>query len=511
MPHIRTIFVLVTAFFLGMTACKDKNTLPTYPSGQETPLANAAFSPRVLLNGVQMQFTEMPYFRGSNLMVEAKPMLIALGYKVSWDSINHILTATRQATNTAGAQTIQIQHDVERALVNNAGIILPVKSELKSGKLMVMGRFLAEKGGAAIVEWDMDSESLQLYFYEVCDYGIYFYGVQPQNSDAVGAEKFVAGVANRFFDPSKPTIIYTHGWQLNGVKNKGREDFRLNGSGVDIQTHNYWIAQGWNVGIFQWVQLADDGGVPPPREAEAKIYDTQNTLSNFRWKNTNGNFQTPTISQNLMQLYATEYEKVFGNGYTGSKIHLMGNSLGGNLTMALLMELHQQQITPFPQRVTLIDPYWSLNLNQNQVNFPYGYTSAYIIAKDAAIFAAQQHNTAIEYYRTSIAGTVGSNDSLIAYTAFSHLGTDFTWNAVTKHTTPVRQYMWSYQFAPPIEIYRPNAFTNFTPTGNVAASAATPDSRIRELMGRTHYWNHVEGRNTVTPEDDKFEIREGLY
>ncbi len=505
--------ILPSCFLLSIImlswGCRDKSPSPLYP-GEQEPAGNSGFTPRVLINGNPITFAQNPYYSGSNLIADASTLLTALDYTFTWDSISQTLTAMRKTQNRAGAGTIRFKAGTDEVESDGAKVIIPVKAELKNGKLMVPARFTADKAGVAIIEWDEDSESLQGYYYEKCDYGIYFYGHQPSETDAVGAEKFITGQPNRFFDPAKPTIIYTHGWQLDGVKNKGREDFRLKGESIDIQTHNFWIEQGWNIGIFHWVQLADDGGVPPPREAESKIYDVNNNLSNFRWKNTKGDFQTPAYTQSLMELYAEEYAKAFGTGYTGGRIHLVGNSLGGNLTMALLMELHQQNITPYPQRITLIDPYWSLNLTSNDVTFPYGFNSAYDLSEDAAILAFEQHNTAIEYYRTSIAGYIGTNDSLIAHTAFTHFGTDYSWNALTKHTVPVRQYFWSFQFAPPAELYRPNAFTNFTPTGNVAASAATPDTRIRELTGNKNYWNHIDGRNTLSPEDDTFEIREGL-
>lgn len=508
-PTIYGVSGLIFSLMLIFSGCEDKNPDPEYPGAQE-PAGNSGYTPRILLNGDPLTFTHSPYYMGSNLMADASALLMALDYTIDWDSTSKVLTASSKTQNQAGAKNIKFTEGAEVAEINGAKIVLPVKAEVKNGKLMTPARFTADKAGVAILEWDKDSESLQGYYYEKCDYGIYFYGHQPDNTDATGAEKFISGQTNRFFDPAKPTIIYTHGWQLDGVKNKGREDFRLEGEGIDMQTHNYWIEQGWNVGIFQWVQLADDGGVPPPREAEAKIYDVNNSLSSFRWKNTKGELQPAVYTKSLMKLYAEEYEKLFGTGYTGGRIHLMGNSLGGNLTMALLMELHQQNITPYPQRVTLIDPYWSLNLTSSQVAFPYGFASAYDLSEEAAILAFGQHNTAIEYYRTSIAGYIGTNDSLIAHTAFTHYGTDYSWNAVTKHTVPVRQYLWSYQFAPPAEISRPNAFTSYTPTGNFAASAATGDARIRELTGNEYYWNHIDGRSTLSPEDDTFEIREGL-
>ena len=46
-----------------------------------------------------------------------------------------------------------------------------------------------------------------IYNPNVLSYGIYWFGADNQK------EKFVAGEANKFFDPAKPTHIFVHGWQ----------------------------------------------------------------------------------------------------------------------------------------------------------------------------------------------------------------------------------------------------------------------------------------------------------
>ena len=44
-------------------------------------------------------------------------------------------------------------------------------------------------------------------------------------------------------------------------------------------------------------------------------------------------------------------------------------------------------------------------------------------------------------------------------------------------------------------------------TGNVAASAATPNQRILDLMDSGYLWDQVEGRYTPSPSDDEFEFK----
>lgn len=518
--HIKSFYVVIL-FATWLMACGPKATpTPTniFAENQESALSGSSLAPRVLINGKIVGYGDstylLPYFVGENLMGDAAFLCQKLHYDLAYDALSQKWTATCKPQNFAGKKTLIFEKDKKEMMAEGNSYTMPMAAVEQNGKLVLPLRFLLQMSGCSIIDWDKDTHSLQSYFYEELDYGIYFYGKQTGNADATGCQKYVTGQENVFFDPSKPTIIYTHGWQLDGVKSKGREDFCLQNGDIDVQTQNFWIDLGWNVGIFHWVQLADDGGVPPPREPEAKIYDTQNKLSQMRWKRANGTFVTATSlvpSKTVRELYADEYQSIFGSNYTGGEIRLVGNSLGGNLTMAMLGELLQRNTTKYPQRVTLIDPYWSSNLTSQQVNFPYNFKNASEMATDAAQKLRSNHNTAIEYFRTSLAGLAGTNASLIAVTAFSHFGTDYSWNTITKHTAPVRQYFWSIAFAPPVEIYRPNAFTVFTTTGNVAASAATPHARILELMCNDKYWNHIEGRNTISPEDDKFEIRNGLY
>lgn len=53
------------------------------------------------------------------------------------------------------------------------------------------------------------------------DYGIYWYGKGNVS------EKFVPGQANKYFNPSKPIIIYVHEWQKDSQPNNKRESFNF--------------------------------------------------------------------------------------------------------------------------------------------------------------------------------------------------------------------------------------------------------------------------------------------
>lgn len=470
---------------------------------------------RVLVNGGILGWGitgyQPTYHVGNTLMVSAAELLKRLRYNTVWSAATQTLTAYR--TTNAGATTIVLRANSNIATVNGSSMQMPVSAALSNGVLMCPARFLADNGGSSIVEWDIDSQSLQVYFYEELDYGIYFYGSQANSStDAVGCQKYIPGQPNSFFDPTKPTIIYAHGWQKEGVNGKRREGFLLNEAGTYENTQNIWKQQGWNVAVFHWIQLADDDWGVMPRDTEKKIYDANSAGIGMRWKRSNGSWGTigGNPAANVTQLYAQEYNKVVAALSASAELRLIGNSLGGNLTMSLVRQLHlaNQRV---PVRLTLIDPYWDPNLSTSEIVLPAGFSNTKQVAA-ASGQIMKNRGVATEYYYTSLlAGGTGGNEELSKYTAFAQFWVDYSLNPITKHTAPVRQYMWSRAFAAPKELVDGGWFSGLQPTGNVALSANTSHARIREMMVENKYWKHIGGRSTPTPADDTFELETGFW
>jgi hypothetical protein len=134
------------------------------------------------------------------------------------------------------------------------------------------------------------------------NYGLswfYLNGTKEVKVDALdGNWKPAAGIPTAAYDPSHNTIIYFHGWQPNaqGV----RETFNWERPGTDprwdglpIETLTAWKNLGWNVGIFDWNQFADEGtwGAGPftipvvVSDAEAKIWSSNGPQKlRFRYK-----------------------------------------------------------------------------------------------------------------------------------------------------------------------------------------------------------------------------------
>src|SRR6056297_2566125 len=150
---------------------------------------------------------------------------------------------------------------------------------------------------------------------EHLDYGLYWYGYNNN------CEKFVSGQGNQYYDPSKPVVIYCHGWQ-NGTSVNGyaRENFHFVHGGADEFVHHSWLEKGWNVGVFYWNQFADESEVA---DAEAKIWSAYGPKG-MRYRLDDGTYSTTqspgtSIGNILYQQYV---QAVSGN--TSGKVRIAG-------------------------------------------------------------------------------------------------------------------------------------------------------------------------------------------
>ena len=122
------------------------------------------------------------------------------------------------------------------------------------------------------------------------DLGLYWYGKNGIS------EKYFSGYSNTFYDASKKTVIFAHGWQASSTgaayDEYGRPNFQFtsfywteDNFGNSSQYNNMhqftshtWIDQGWNTGIVYWTQFADepilsDGNFAGLYAAEGKIWN----------------------------------------------------------------------------------------------------------------------------------------------------------------------------------------------------------------------------------------------
>ena len=141
---------------------------------------------RILINGSIVGYNvagyQQPYVSTSgNLIAHIAELLKRYEYTVSF--ANNVLTATRSTQNTFGARSIKVTNGSATVSYTTSGgtntsVALPEPATIIGGSVFAPARVIAVLAGAAIAEWDADTKSLQTYYYEVNDYGIYFYGSQ---------------------------------------------------------------------------------------------------------------------------------------------------------------------------------------------------------------------------------------------------------------------------------------------------------------------------------------------
>ncbi|SHJ28327.1 Ig-like domain (group 2) [Clostridium cavendishii DSM 21758] len=323
------------------------------------------------------------------------------------------------------------------------------------------------------------------------DYGIYWYGMGNK------PYKFIPNQVNPAFDPSKPTIIYVHGWQPDYSIIKHRESFYFYGK----NSADEWIKNGWNVGVFYWNQFSDEINV---EDAEAKIW-TINSDKGMRWRKGDGTYDSSNvIRKNAAELFYDEYVKAL-NGYKGNEIRIAGHSLGSQMTIRLTKlisdNVDKGNISHelLPSRVALLDPYFS-NLGKSYINNKWTGD----VASDYIEKLIKDKNIPFEFYKSSAltGGITGDeNFKLREMCAYTEIRPLFHIQAqqIEKHYDGKYNYFCSYEGKPPIE------YVGLTPTGNVAASSKTPTLRIAEMMGGKYYWRQLSGRYTEASSDDTYQ------
>jgi hypothetical protein len=194
------------------------------------------------------------------------------------------------------------------------------------------------------------------------DVGLYWFGFNDQ------LQKATSSGASQFYDPSKPTMIYFHGWtgHLGGwtrickrLTTVCHPDMCPNGGGQFLA--DSWLKAGWNVGFFFWDQFADEVCV---REAEQKIwFDRQG--DGFRWKSFDvgsGLEESKVYEQpgvvSVADICMDVMKTALGN-FKGSQVRFVGHSIGAQLAVRCASLLHVENHVAAPQRLALLEPFFS--------------------------------------------------------------------------------------------------------------------------------------------------------
>ena len=118
-------------------------------------LAGAETSIRLVVDGVEVQTDVPPVLEAGRVLVPVRAVAEALGFEVAWDQ------ATRTATLTKGDKVIALTADKAEALVNGEVITLDVPATIRSDRMLVPVRFVAEQIGLN-VDWDQETKTVSV-------------------------------------------------------------------------------------------------------------------------------------------------------------------------------------------------------------------------------------------------------------------------------------------------------------------------------------------------------------
>jgi hypothetical protein len=402
----------------------------------------------------------------------------------------------------------------------------------------------------------VEGECVDVYPYAL-DIGFYFASVARITNDVpqIVWTKSCIGEHAASFDPTKPTQLGIHGLQPDSVVQNVR--FMINDTAdnpVFAGVVAGWLALGYNFGVFEWTQLADEP-LSNFMRAEGKINATDflaNTEYVYVDRNT-GLLAAPADAQkkSIIELLFDHY----ADHFTGDVLppRIFGHSLGAQVVVyftELLITMLNALNVVLPERIALLDPVFSSSSKPYLVGNACGLEISDVLGCYMQQITAR--GVAAELYRASFINrcifSSDNNAPLVANSAaaslkFNEWGTQkqgYCWNAdlmshmTTKnidriadqiyeqHKAVVSWYLSSFLAAnPPRICIRKNdpSQPRCDPTRSLALSAAMPTADVLEWSRRTvpasgggvakacfYQFDDYASTRTVTPTDDMFYV-----
>lgn len=192
------------------------------------------------------------------------------------------------------------------------------------------------------------------------DTSIYWFGANDESEKATGQ-------ASKFYDPSKPTLIFIPGWEYETINICWRLTSEINPDVSDNRRilATAWVEKGWNFGIFYWDQFSDKMCAMDP---ETDIWGLhEDDSKGLAWRSYDPvtkkeEMRYHTAHKSVGAICADEVRRSMPN-FAGPSIRFAGHSLGGQLAIKCAQLLHQespQGLQPLPSRLALLDPYFSI-------------------------------------------------------------------------------------------------------------------------------------------------------
>ncbi len=187
------------------------------------------------------------------------------------------------------------------------------------------------------------------------DYGLYWVDKEHRFYQAK------TNLPEQVYHPKRPTVIYIHGWQPNTTLFEHRETLssqQWQAYAQEVDIIRIWKQKDFNVGILYWNQFADEIEV---KDAEAKIWSAQGEQG-MRWRDGQGVYHDSIEHHHVTDLLLNCYKEALQE-YGGPEIRLVGHSLGSQVAIHLVYQLHQtlpqENMQLLPTRIALLDPFFS--------------------------------------------------------------------------------------------------------------------------------------------------------
>jgi len=380
------------------------------------------------------------------------------------------------------------------------------------------------------------------------DYGRYWF------NSGFEAVKYVPGrrISKDFYDPEKPTIVFIHGWQPQYTA-LGKSDYRRDsfifsdpGAGFNfthIDMFDIWKKseknfdkKSWNIAVLYWSQLADDDIVPlwKPLSVEDKIWTAKGknkmryAVVNNEFIVTRPEFRDDNAPVKSFGEIGTDILKSALANSKNSHLRLLGHSLGGQAVLyishLLRLDYKEGVITNsniLPERLVLLDPYWSGEQKSYFHNFETTSDASEFIIDELILFydsELSERHFSIELHDTSEVTdgksffiSMGDESPDIRkkvavvyhhfewYEKVSLFYSIFMQPTYQRHLHSFYNYLWSYSFPPP----------------KSGISASTPGPMVKKNMNyyQKHHIKFVQTdgrhRKTPTPKDNLFRKEQG--
>jgi pimeloyl-ACP methyl ester carboxylesterase len=174
--------------------------------------------------------------------------------------------------------------------------------------------------------------------------------------DGVAWTKSCVGDVAAAFDPGRESIVFVHGLQPGGVVARHRFFIDDPDATDAVLAH---LGLGRNVGVFQWIQLADEP-ITNFIRAEGKL-DAIDFVDGTRYVYIDEAGRPQTADGPLVSVSETAYQHYLAHWTGGAgqpRVHLIGHSLGAQLVVYLAQKVVAGGRARV-DRVTMLDPVYS--------------------------------------------------------------------------------------------------------------------------------------------------------